>query len=223
MPRAQYLLCRVLYRRGALGEARSRLEQLLEQHPDALQFHQLMSWTLARLNEPVQAEMHRQRTQRLIFLYLPDVTREEDDSVRGETGDELVLRTALDLEKRGQGAEGLANLQAHLRQSWTERMAVAAAHIAYGGSRGMSADRFLHPRATGPRTGLSSTTSRIRPEAPRPRSSHTPSEKAAMVPMAVHSTGTTASHQRMRPVVHSRSPTVKMVVGQGSPKVGMAG
>ncbi len=128
LPRANYLLCRLLYRHGEAAEAKLRLEKLLIDQPDGMQFHKLMAWTLGELQD---AERHRQQSLRLPPLYMPDPSHEEDDYIRDYLGEETILNAALALEEKQQGEQGLSKLRAALEEAWSERTAFGAALIAF--------------------------------------------------------------------------------------------
>jgi len=56
-----------------------------------------------------------------------------------------------------------------------------------------------------------------------PKSSIIPRLTAALVATADHASGTTRSHRGTASLAHTSKPSVKMVVGQGTPNVGAAG
>ncbi len=129
-PRAQYLLCRALYRRGRAKEARQRLEQIIREHPGGLQFAKLMSWTMYELGELDDAEKYRQLSARSENLYMPDVFMQEDTRLREQLGDGAVIREALALEAKKQGAVARDKMAKVLDEAWTERAATSAAQLA---------------------------------------------------------------------------------------------
>lgn len=135
LPKARFLLARVLTRSGQADEASALLDQLLRESPGTIEYNQMKSWAEAELGHDSSRDFYERSLRAGQPLLKTDPTYQDVLKRRNAMGSEAWYQASLALEAEGKLSEALAQVSRALQAFWAEDRAQQLAKLQLLGAR----------------------------------------------------------------------------------------